>query len=66
MKIKLSRHDKEKRIVTLRMDEEAFRKMYDTLFYTIHGRKDGDQDGYTDEFVKIWNNVCKNFEIDRD
>ena len=63
MKIKLIRHNKEKRTITLRMDEEAFRKMYDTLFYTIYGRLDSNQDGYADEFSKIWNEVCRNFEV---
>lgn len=63
MEMKLSRHDKEKRMVTLRMDEEAFRRMYFTL---VHARGNGCKglDEYADDFYKIWNKVCSNFDKD--
>lgn len=62
--MKLSRHDKEKRMVTIRMDEEAFKRMYFTLVHTRHHKCDN-LDEYADDFYKIWNKVCGNFEIDK-
>ena len=65
--MKLVRHVKKKRTVTISMSEEELRSMYDTLFYTIYGRHGDDSvKEYADKFVKIWNEVCKNFKVDKE
>lgn len=65
MVMKLSRHDKEKRMVTIRMDEEAFQRMYYTLTYA-RWQKCDNLDEYAEDFYKIWNKVCGNFERDKE
>jgi len=59
--MKLGRHNKKERKLTISMTEDEFRLMYDTLTYTRHHRQ-GKLDQYADDFFEIWNKVCKNFE----
>jgi len=63
--MKLSRHDKEKRMVTIRMDEEEFKRMYYTLIFS-QWKNCKNLDEYADDFFNIWNKVCGNFQINKD
>jgi len=62
--MKLIKHAKKKRTITIRMSEEEFCHMYDTLNFTIFHRE-GRLDDYTESFSEIWNEVCKNFEVNK-
>lgn len=62
MFLKLTRFNKKKKELTIRMDREAFQVIYGMLVYmrlkNLHNN-DGKMDDYAEEFYKLWNKTIR-------